>query len=196
MPRIVKTSDIRKQELLEIGFKLYMNKGLSGLNIKDIVTKADVATGLFYYYFNSKEAFVDEALDTFIAQNMAPIQKILMTPAVGLRERIQRTLDAFWRYVLKMAPYRSATFYHTPQHLILNNKLLTQMQPVILSVVTEGVKTGVLKRANTVLTANYLLYGLSCVLNTQVPIDQATKRELDQLVFTTLGIEGTAGNSA
>ena len=60
MKRISKEPDVRRQELMDIGFELYMKNGMKGFGIKDVVNHAGVATGLFYYYFKSKENFVDE----------------------------------------------------------------------------------------------------------------------------------------
>ncbi|MBJ3793217.1 TetR/AcrR family transcriptional regulator, partial [Bacillus sp. OA1] len=67
MKRISKEPDIRRQELMDIGFELYIKNGIGGFSIKDVVNHAGVATGLFYYYFKSKENFVDELLNDFIA---------------------------------------------------------------------------------------------------------------------------------
>ncbi|MGQ0515987.1 ROK family protein, partial [Bacillus sp. D-CC] len=52
------------------GDELYMKNGMKGFGIKDVVNHAGVATGLFYYYFKSKENFVDEVLNDFIVKNM------------------------------------------------------------------------------------------------------------------------------
>ena len=41
---------------------------MKGFGIKDVVNHAGVATGLFYYYFKSKENFVDEVLNDCIVK--------------------------------------------------------------------------------------------------------------------------------
>ena len=60
MARTVKKPDIRRQELLDIGIKLFFEVGEKGISIQQVVKQADVAIGLFYYYFKSKEEFLDE----------------------------------------------------------------------------------------------------------------------------------------
>lgn len=55
MSRIVKKPDIRRQELLDIGIKLFFEAGGKGVSIQEVVKQAEVATGLFYYYFKSKD---------------------------------------------------------------------------------------------------------------------------------------------
>ena len=92
MSRIMKKPDDRRRELLNIGFDLYMEKGMEGLNIKEVVDRANVATGLFYYYFKSKEEFVEEALNNFIVQNLEPAWEILESEQTALEK-----LDAVLR---------------------------------------------------------------------------------------------------
>ena len=61
MTRTVKKPDIRRQELLDIGVKLFFEAGKKEISIQEVVKQANVATGLFYYYFKSKNDFIDEA---------------------------------------------------------------------------------------------------------------------------------------
>ena len=61
MSRIMKKPDDRRRELLNIGFDLYMEKGMEGLNIKEVVDRVDVVTCLFYYDFKSMGEVVEEA---------------------------------------------------------------------------------------------------------------------------------------
>lgn len=95
MKRISKEPDIRRQELMDIGFELYMKNGMGGFSIKDVVSRAGVATGLFYYYFKSKEDFVDETLNSFIVKNMELIEEILIS---NERSVMQKMKDS--RYIL------------------------------------------------------------------------------------------------
>lgn len=73
MSRIVKQPDIRKQELLDIGAQLYFEAGEKGISIQQVVKQCGVATGLFYYYFKSKDAFLDEALNCYIDKEIRSI---------------------------------------------------------------------------------------------------------------------------
>lgn len=191
MARISKAPDIRRQELIDIGFRLYMKNGMAGLSIKDIVEQAGVATGLFYYYFKSKEIFVDEALNNFIIKNMGTIQGILSSDNLTISQKAQNALNTFWTYSEQIAPYKSAEAFQTEQHYALTNKLLEQMQPVLQKVVEDGVNAGVFHSENPPLTAGYILYGLSSILNTQINISSKTKNEMSRLVFTTLGVDAT-----
>ncbi len=66
MARTVKTHDERKQELMSIAGDLFLERGFAETMVSDIVTRADVAQGTFYYYFESKEAVLEAILSGYI----------------------------------------------------------------------------------------------------------------------------------
>lgn len=51
------TKDTR-QKILEAALELFRERGFAEATMRDIATRADVATGLAYYYFKSKDAIV------------------------------------------------------------------------------------------------------------------------------------------
>lgn len=185
--RISKEPDVRRQELMDIGFDFYMKGGLKGFSIKDIVTRADVATGLFYYYFKSKEEFVDEILNDFIVNNMKDIEQILLTDQLTVLERITRALEAFWAFIEKLAPYKGEDTFQTEQHFQLEQKIYTQMQPLIQQVIEDGMNKKVFGVKNPILTSGFVLYGLSSIAHSQrITLNDTIKNEMIDLVLTTL----------
>ena len=48
MTRTVMKPDIRRQELLDIGVKLFFEAGKKEISIQEVVKQANVATGLFF----------------------------------------------------------------------------------------------------------------------------------------------------
>lgn len=188
MSRILKAPDIRRQELIDIGFDLYMKKGAAGLSIKEIVNKAEVATGLFYYYFKSKEEFIDEALNDFVVKNIKVIETILRSEELTTMQKAENAFCAFWNYAERVAPYRNESTFQMEQHYKLTNKLLTQMQPIFSKIIADGTADGVFHVSNPPLTAGFMLYGLSSILNTPITINREAKEELNRLVFSLLGI--------
>lgn len=50
----------RKQQLIDCAARLFAERGYSETRIKDIVDSAGVAKGLFYWYFENKEALFSE----------------------------------------------------------------------------------------------------------------------------------------
>lgn len=57
--RETKTSDERRRELMDAAEKLFKKDGIVDTTVNSIVKEVDVAKGLFYYYFDSKEDVID-----------------------------------------------------------------------------------------------------------------------------------------
>lgn len=186
MKRISKEPDIRRQELMDIGFELYMKNGMGGFSIKDVVNHAGVATGLFYYYFKSKEDFVDEILNEFIVKNIEIIQQILTSNELLVMQKMKNSLDIFWTFVEKLAPYKDASSFQTEQHYLLEQKLFMQLRPLIQQVIEDGVKVGIFHTDNSFLTSGFILYGLSSIAHSEINLNLDTKKEMINLILTTL----------
>ena len=43
----------RKEELLEIAYKLFVTKGYDNTSVDEIISEANIAKGTYYYYFTS-----------------------------------------------------------------------------------------------------------------------------------------------
>ncbi|MGX5647210.1 TetR/AcrR family transcriptional regulator [Bacillus cereus] len=195
MKRISKEPDVRRQELMDIGFELYMKNGMKGFGIKDVVNHAGVATGLFYYYFKSKENFVDEVLNDCIVKNMELIEEILVSNERSVMQKMKDSLDIFWTFIEKLAPYKNVSSFQTEQHFQLEQKLFARMQPFIRQVIEEGVKTGIFYTDNSLLASGFILYGLSSIAHSEVKLNLDTKHEMVNLVLTTLRYNQKEGES-
>jgi AcrR family transcriptional regulator len=193
MKRISKEPDVRRQELMDIGFELYMKKGMKGFSIKDVVNHAGVATGLFYYYFKSKDNFVDEVLNEFIVKNMELIEEILISNERSVMQKMKDSLNIFWTFIEKLAPYKNVSSFQTEQHFQLEQKLFTRIQPLIQQVIEEGVKTGNFNTDNSLLASGFILYGLSSIAHSEVKLNLDTKQEMVNLVLTTLRYDQKEG---
>ena len=55
----------KKQHIIETGMQVLKEKGFNGSGIAEIIKKANVPKGSFYYYFKSKEQFAVEVLEHY-----------------------------------------------------------------------------------------------------------------------------------
>lgn len=69
--RIKKDPAIRRLELLDAAFELFSFAGYEKTMIIDIVKKAGVAKGTFYYYFDSKEAVLEAICSRWVTEMAA-----------------------------------------------------------------------------------------------------------------------------
>ena len=74
--RITKNPEERKKELIDVAEQLFIKKGYEQTAVSDIVKKAKVAQGTFYYYFKTKEEILDLITDRYININVEGYEKI------------------------------------------------------------------------------------------------------------------------
>jgi AcrR family transcriptional regulator len=77
----------RKQQLLDAAASLFAEQGYSATRVVDIVDAAGVAKGLFYWYFENKEAVFRE-LATNIRQRLRRHQRAAMSPEAPALTRL------------------------------------------------------------------------------------------------------------
>ncbi len=65
--RVSKDPEVRREELLEVASRLFMENGISDTGVGDITDAADVARGTFYLYFTSKDHVVEELWKRYVA---------------------------------------------------------------------------------------------------------------------------------
>ena len=71
MSRVVKTSEQRQLEIIQVAETLFIEKGYNNVSTNEIVKKAGVAKGTLFYHFESKEKLAD----AIISYQLAPIYR-------------------------------------------------------------------------------------------------------------------------
>ncbi|UCF09236.1 MAG: helix-turn-helix transcriptional regulator, partial [Thermoplasmata archaeon] len=66
--RVVKEPEERREELMDVAEKLIIKKGFEKTTVSDIVKKAKVAQGTFYYYFESKDDVLNAIINRFAVE--------------------------------------------------------------------------------------------------------------------------------
>lgn len=186
MTRTVKKPDIRRQELLDIGVKLFFEAGEKGISIQDVVKQANVATGLFYYYFKSKDEFLDEALNNYVNNEIISFEKILDNSMLTACEKLDAVLEAYFKYAEKMAPLRSSAPFHTERHYALTEKLIIQLKNEVAKLLLQGISEEVFDVSNVYATAGFILNGLTSVFDISAEISEASLEEIKRLVYKVL----------
>lgn len=96
----------RKQQLLDAAARLFAEQGYAATRVVDIVDAAGVAKGLFYWYFDNKEALFRE-LATEIRRRLRRQQAAAMDPAAPALTRLLQATVASVRFMAENAPFFS-----------------------------------------------------------------------------------------
>ena len=62
----MKKGEKRKKELLKIAYDMFLTQGYENTSVDEIIEKAQIAKGTYYYYFKSKEQMLEEVIDMMI----------------------------------------------------------------------------------------------------------------------------------
>ena len=73
----MKKGERRKQELLQIAYRMFISRGYENTSVDEIIAEADIAKGTYYYYFETKEQMLEEVIGMMIDQEMEAAGRIL-----------------------------------------------------------------------------------------------------------------------
>src|SRR5512139_183064 len=87
----------RREELLAIAARLFAERGFKNTTVRDIADAAGILSGSLYHHFDSKEAMVDELLDTFqteLWKQYDAIEASDLTPREKLEAVVRASFEA------------------------------------------------------------------------------------------------------
>ena len=90
--RVVKKPEERRAEMVAAASKLFVQQGFVKTSVAEIVSAVDVAKGLFYYYFTTKDDMVKAVVEGFTGY----LGDQAMTVACGegtAREKLSRLME-------------------------------------------------------------------------------------------------------
>jgi AcrR family transcriptional regulator len=94
----------RKQELLDCAAELFSKRGYAETRIIDICTAAGAAKGLFYWYFETKEALFIELVES-MRLRLRRDQAAHTDPNADALTRLRQGAESSVRFMAQHAPY-------------------------------------------------------------------------------------------
>lgn len=79
----------RKQELIDIATKLFLERGYKNVSVQDILDEVNGQNGMFYHYFKSKDEIYQAAIKQFIDYAASDRLKIINNKSISFKERLQ-----------------------------------------------------------------------------------------------------------
>lgn len=183
----MKDADERKNELIEIGTEMYLEK--NDINVKEIVKKANVAVGLFYYYFESKEIYIGEIINRIINKNLKSLKDVLEKDELMAIEKVDKCLDLLCEHIKETNKYVDLSLFKTNSHYALTEKMAEDLTPYIEKVIKQGIKEKTFKVNDVKITSTFILYGIIGIINSKVNIkNDNTYKEIKQIIYNNLEV--------
>jgi TetR/AcrR family transcriptional regulator, cholesterol catabolism regulator len=104
----------RREELLAIAASLFAERGFKNTTVRDIADAAGILSGSLYHHFDSKEAMVDELLDTFqteLWKQYDEIEASDLSPRAKLEAVVRTSFEAIDHHHSEVAIFQNDAAY-------------------------------------------------------------------------------------
>lgn len=144
MTRITKDPDVRREELIDIAEELFLKNGYEETTVSEIVEKAQVAQGTFYYYFKSKDEILDVIAIRYLDEFADVIKEQIERDDITGVEKLVNVFKSSAQFSLsrkKLLSYvheeKNALF-----HLKIERKSYPLIAPLFAKIIEQGAKEG------------------------------------------------------
>jgi AcrR family transcriptional regulator len=106
----MKKSAQTRERLLDAAAKVFRDKGYAGARLADIAERAEMHVPGVYYYFDSKEALVEEVLRAGVARAFSFVEERVAAVPEGrpALDRLRAAIEGHVLVVLEIGDYTSA----------------------------------------------------------------------------------------
>lgn len=178
--RITKDPKERKQEIIDTAIRLFCQNGYENTSMAAIAKEINVAQGLCYKYFPSKENLFDVSLDQYASLLVSKMIPHIRNYDLPIKERILN-IPSFTN--LENADEDIYKFVHGKQnikiHLQLSIKICEKLLPVVQEELKRAEKSGELKISNSENIAYFCVYGQLGIM-----LDENLTREEQEKAIT------------
>ena len=144
----MKKGEKRKKELLKIAYDMFLTQGYENTSVDEIIEKAQIAKGTYYYHFKSKEQMLEEVIDMMI-DSETKMAKQVIGMDISVPQKIVMILTSI-KPTEAEQPIKNALFQ--PENVLMHHKvrqkLINVLTPLLSEVIKEGVKEGIFECDN------------------------------------------------
>src|SRR3954454_5261381 len=143
------TPATRRDELLAIAARLFDERGFKNTTVRDIADAAGILSGSLYHHFDSKEAMVDELLDTFqteLWKEYDAIEASDLSPRAKLEAVVRASFDAIDHHHSEVAIFQNdAAHLVTFERFAYLDERNNKFRQLWLGLLEAGVAAGELR---------------------------------------------------
>ncbi|MBA1336213.1 MAG: Transcriptional regulator, AcrR family [Firmicutes bacterium] len=183
--------ELRKQELIEIAFRQFLQQGYEKTSIRSIVGEANGEIGMFYHHFASKEEIFKTVLEQYNIAYVKKIEHIISERKESsfwdLLEHILSDLESSLREYANMNQGAA----NTQVLMMLHQNTLISLRPIFCELIDDYIRRGEISppETDTGLLTDFLLFGVSAVVHDNGEKSTEAKKEaIKALLCRLLGI--------
>lgn len=151
---VSKKGDVRKREFIETAIKIFKNKGYEKASINDILKQMNVTKGAFYYYFESKEALLNEIIDNLTQGIQTILNDIMESNELSAVTKLEQIFYATNQYRKdnKSSYHQLYEWQKREENAFIARKFMEKALSVnvgyIQSIINQGIKEGIFETSN------------------------------------------------
>ena len=164
MPRVIKTYEERKAEMVAAAWSLFSENGYDQTTVNAIIEKLGVSKGTFYHYFTSKEDILNAVVEHMTRQGLLAVRPILQDETLSAVDKLNRFIKSAraWRLANIDAIKEIVGVLYRDENIIIRHKLQTYSAaltaPLLSKLIEQGVAEGVFDNAYPSECAELLLH--------------------------------------
>lgn len=114
--RVIKDPQTRRREIIAAATELFEEKGVGKTAMSDIARRLQIAKGLVYYYFDSKNALVEAVLHQLTQSLNQSLSEIIAREELGFHAKLKAVLSLYFHAIqshpalLSLAPADPGVF--------------------------------------------------------------------------------------
>jgi AcrR family transcriptional regulator len=158
MARIHKNPEARRQDILAAATALFAERGYAATPVEAVIERAGISKGVFYYYFESKEAVLRTLVAGLADTVVLGAAALADQPGLDAAEKLRLLLvggDQSEAHAGEIEGLNRPENHEL--HLITNIELVSRMAPYLGKVIGQGVAEGRFDCAAPLETAQLLL---------------------------------------
>lgn len=159
--RVVKRPEERKAEMVAAASKLFAQQGFVRTSVAEIVSAVDVAKGLFYYYFTTKDDMVKAVVEGYASYLGSEAQKIACGQG-SAKDKVMRLIShETWNRCFTQPLLADLCL---PQHAALYSdmcdRVVDHMRPAVETILLQAMNERGIETSQVSRMAGVGLYGV------------------------------------
>lgn len=179
----------RKSEYIDAAIALFCEKGCANVSLSELLAAlggdAPLSPGVFYYYFKSKDALLDECLNVYVNRYAEGMIRSFADESVPFPAKVRQVLeiiDTAMRHLGLMLPEGNADM-DVSFHNLLSERFFRKVLPPLSKLIADGLANGMLPRtelaakAGPELMARLLCNGVATLIHKDTLLFPGTQHE-------------------
>ncbi len=185
----------RKSEYIDAAIALFCEKGCANTSLSELLAAlggdTPLSPGVFYYYFKSKDALLDECLNTYVDRYAEGMVRSFGDESVPFPCKVRQVLGIIRTAICDvglMLPEGNADM-DVSFHNLLSERFFRKILPPLSKLIAEGLESGALPRtelaakAGPELMARLLCNGVATLLHKDTLLLPGAQHELANVRF-------------